>query len=64
VTDAPALGPDDPADAAAMLRRRRPLVEACELGAPTPTARALLPRQEAGAIAVELAAGQQRRPLG
>ena len=57
VTDTSALGPDDVAQAATMLRRLLTLVEAGELEATTPSARAVLRRLEGATIAVELAAG-------
>jgi len=60
MTDAPALGPDQLADAATMLRRVLALVKTGELEASSPAARALLRRLEGAAIAAELAAG--RRP--
>lgn len=57
LTDTSAIGHEDLAGAAAMLRRLLALVEAGELEATTPSARALLRRLEGAAIAVELAAG-------
>jgi hypothetical protein len=57
VTDTPPLEQADLIEAAAMLRRLLALVEAGELEATTPTARAVLRRIEGAAIAVELAAG-------
>jgi hypothetical protein len=57
VTDTPAMRPDELADAAVMLRRLLALVEAGELEASTPSARAVLRRLEGATIAVELAAG-------
>jgi hypothetical protein len=58
MTDTPAMRPDQLTDAAAMLRRLLALVEAGELEATTPSARAILRRLEGAAIAVELAAGR------
>ena len=57
VTDAAALGPDDLAEAAIMLRRLLTLVEDGELEATTPNARAVLRRLEGATVAVELATG-------
>jgi len=57
MTDAPALGPDQLAEAATMLRQVLALAETGELEASTPAARALLRRLEGAAIAAELAAG-------
>jgi hypothetical protein len=57
VTGAAALGPDDLAEAATMLRRLLTLVEDGELEATTPNARAVLRRLEGATVAVELATG-------
>lgn len=64
MSDAPALGRDDLVKAAAMLRRVLTLIEAGDLEARTPSARAVLRRLEGAAIAAELAAGQQPSAAG
>jgi len=50
---------EDLADAASLLRRVLTLVEAGELEAKTPEARALMRRLEGAALAAEVAAGEQ-----
>ncbi len=64
VTDGSALTPDDLAEAATILRRLLTLVEAGELEATTPNARAVLRRLEGATIAVELATGVAPEPRG